>query len=97
MSEDIIPDVSLGTHFFNELVEAEMLYMALFPNQEKNIVNEEVFIKTPNKLPELLPEEKQWAEVVKVVDISDLSTGENVTMNANTLTQRAVCYFEKSN
>ena len=31
MREDLIPDVSLGTHFFNDLVELDILYLALFP------------------------------------------------------------------
>jgi len=31
MREDLVPDVSLGTHFFNELVEMDILYLALFP------------------------------------------------------------------
>ena len=28
MHEGLIPDVSLGTHFFNDLVEMDMLYLA---------------------------------------------------------------------
>ena len=33
MREDLVPDVSLGTHFLSELVEMDMLYLALFPKQ----------------------------------------------------------------
>ena len=36
MNENLVPDVSLGTHFFNDIVEFRMLYIALFPQcQEK--------------------------------------------------------------
>jgi hypothetical protein len=31
MREDLIPDVSLGTHFFNDLVAMDILDPALFP------------------------------------------------------------------
>ena len=33
MHEHLVPDVSLGTHFLNELVETDMLYLALFPQR----------------------------------------------------------------
>jgi hypothetical protein len=34
MREDLIPDVSLGTHFFNDLVAMDILDPALFPGRE---------------------------------------------------------------
>jgi len=34
MHEHLVPDVSLGTHLFNELVEADILYFALFHGHE---------------------------------------------------------------
>src|SRR4030042_2873256 len=39
MREDLIPDVSLGTHFFNDLVEFNILYLALYPDREDTILN----------------------------------------------------------
>ena len=42
MRENLIPDVSLGTHFLNELVEMNTLYMALFPRQQRNYLNERI-------------------------------------------------------
>ncbi len=44
MRENLIPDVSLGTHFLNELVEMNILYMALFPQQQPNYLNESFFL-----------------------------------------------------
>ena len=51
MREDLVPDVSLGTHFFNELVEMDMLYLALFPGREGNLLNEEFFEQAPTGWP----------------------------------------------
>ncbi len=39
MREGLVPDVSLGTHFFNDLVEMQVLYLALIPGKEGNCVN----------------------------------------------------------
>ena len=48
MRDDLVPDVSLGTHFFAELVEKDMLYLAVFPGQPDNLVND-AFIIQGNK------------------------------------------------
>jgi len=40
MHGGLIPDVSLGTHFFNDLVEHDLLYLACFPQRVGNGVNE---------------------------------------------------------
>ena len=37
MHERLVPDVSLGTHFFNDLVEHDMLYVAYFPKKAGNV------------------------------------------------------------
>ncbi len=92
MREDLVPDVSLGTHFLNELVEMDILYLALFPSREDNLLNKDFFAAAPNKLAELLPDAAEWAQAVKVIDAADLDAA--VTLNANTLRQKVVCYLE---
>ena len=55
MRDDLVPDVSLGTHFFNDLVENDMLYLALFPKREGNYWNDALLMSSPNRLAELCP------------------------------------------
>ena len=69
MHDTLVPDVSLGTHFINELVEADMLYFALFPKEEGNRINEKALRRQPNRLARILPDAREWAGVVRVVDI----------------------------
>ena len=96
MREDLIPDVSLGTHFFNDLVEMDMLYMALFPEREGNSWNRAFFEQTPNRLTEIMPGEAKWSHVVRVLDMPLASRGGAVlTLNANAITQQVVCYLER--
>ncbi len=96
MREDLVPDVSLGTHFFNDLVEMDMLYLALFPGRKGNSWNEAFFEQTPNRLAELLPGDAKWSHVVRVLDMPAGSRGgETLTLNANALTQQVVCYLER--
>ena len=94
MREDLVPDVSLGTHFFGELVEMDMLYLALFPSQEGNSLNHAFFEQGPNKLNELLPSASLYSHVVYVIDTKDLPDAPVLRLHGDTLKQRAICYVD---
>jgi hypothetical protein len=96
MHEGLTPDVSLGTHFFNELVEAEILYSALFPGRGDNWLNDAFFESMPNCLEDLVPEAAQRSGVVKVIDAANLPPGKTIQINANSIEQRVVCYLNGS-
>jgi hypothetical protein len=91
MHDHLVPDVSLGTHLFNELVEADILYFALFHGHEGNRLNMAFLDQAPNRLADLLPDEAAWAQAVRVIDAAD--TGP-LLLNANTPSQTVVCYRE---
>ncbi len=95
MRDDLVPDVSLGTHFFNELVEAEMLYLAIFPGRNGNRLNEDFFTRAPNKLANLLPEAAGRADTVRVIDAADIAPDGRIQLNANNTKQRVVCYRQR--
>jgi pyruvate,water dikinase len=90
---DVVPNVSLGTHFFNDLVDGNILYLAIFPGKKGHSSNEAFFLAARNRLPELLPDEASWAEVVRVIDLSGGPRSMALYLNANSLSQRAVCYL----
>ncbi len=92
MREDLIPDVSLGTHFFSDLVEMEMLYFALFPHRSENVLNDPFLTEAPNQLGDLLPGDAAWSRTVRVIDTAALPGGKTMHLNANPLKQRVVGY-----
>ncbi|MFA7257251.1 MAG: PEP/pyruvate-binding domain-containing protein [Kiritimatiellales bacterium] len=94
MHENLVPDVSLGTHFLNELVENNMLYLALFPKQGSNFLNEEFFLKGRNRLLDLVPSAEKWADAVHVIEASDLSDGSGINLWASAVDQKVVCYLK---
>lgn len=95
MREDLVPDVSLGTHFFSEIVETEILYLAHFPGQEDNVLNEEFILGAPNGLGDLAPEaSEEQARAVRIVDVDRLDGRPSIKLNANTLKQQVLCYLE---
>jgi len=92
MREGLTPDVSLGTHFFSELVERDMLYFALFPSRENDFLNTDLLENARNKLAELLPGEAKWANVVRVLDPDEWQDGKVVRLNASAIKQKVICY-----
>jgi hypothetical protein len=94
MHEHLIPEVSLGTHFFNDLVEMDMLYFAIHPQKYDNILNDQFFKGSKNILERLLPDEKKWASAVKVIDGTDQKNGFNICLSADVTKQSAICYLE---
>ncbi|HWS15342.1 MAG TPA: PEP/pyruvate-binding domain-containing protein, partial [Candidatus Methylomirabilis sp.] len=89
----VVPDVSLGTHFFNDLVEANMLYLAVHPTRRGDSLNIKFLAGARNLLPELLPEDAEWAGVVRVIDLPGPGDGRLLYLNANSFRQRVVCYL----
>lgn len=92
MRDDLIPDVSLGTHFLNELVEMNMLYVAMFPDKPGNRINRALIDSQPNKLLELAPNAKRWIDTIHVIDLSGADTKGTVHLRADTIAQELVCY-----
>ncbi|MFW6132254.1 MAG: PEP/pyruvate-binding domain-containing protein [Planctomycetota bacterium] len=92
MGENVTPDVSMGTHFFSQLVELDILYFALFGDREGNRLNTDLLAGGANKLTELAPEAGAWADAVRVLEPDALSGRPQI--NANVLDQRVLCYLE---
>jgi predicted nucleotidyltransferase len=80
-----VPDLSFGTHFFQDLVEAAIRYLPLYPDDEGNIFNEEFLSKSPNALFEILPAYSHLSEIIRVIEIPAAANGMvlRVLMNAD--------------
>jgi pyruvate, water dikinase len=95
MWENLMPDVSLGTHFLNELIEMDMLYLALFPKKGGNYISREFFEKMPNRLLEYLPNEDRWTDAIKVITATDAGgTSGGIFISADALKQKVICYLD---
>jgi hypothetical protein len=83
--ENYLPDLSFGTHFFQDLVEAEIRYLPLYPDEKGTIFQENFFRKSPNILPHILPDFADLADTLKVIDVPAASGGLvlRILMNAD--------------
>lgn len=82
---DYIPELSFGTHFFQDLVEASIRYLPLYPDESENIFNQVFLTKSKNILRDLAPEFSDLSDIVYVTDVPGCSEGKilNVAMNAD--------------
>jgi hypothetical protein len=80
-----VPDLSFGTHFFQDLVEAGIRYLPLYPDEDDTIFNEEFLLKSPNALFELLPAYSNFSGTIHVIEVPEVSDGMvlRVLMNAD--------------
>lgn len=83
---DYVPEPSFGTHFFQDLVEASIRYLPLYPDEGGNVFNEEFLLGAQNVLGELLPGTES---IVRVIDVTR-STGKTLSVLMNGETGEAV-------
>jgi predicted nucleotidyltransferase len=90
-----VPDVSFGTHFFQDLVESGIRYLPLYPDDPGVKFNEKFLRSAPNQLPRLLPEYKELAKTLRVIDVPQSSGGKTVQVLMNGDRGLAVALFSE--
>jgi len=80
-----VPDLSFGTHFFQDLVESQIRYLPLYPDDPLVAFNASFFTRAPNALRDLLSDSVHLAEVLRVIDVPRATEGLvlRVVMNAD--------------
>lgn len=67
------PELSYGSHMFQDLVEADVYYGALNDNSKTRIYQPQILGQYKNCFPEIWPEDKELSEIIKVYDVSACS------------------------
>ncbi len=90
------PDLSFGTHFFQDLVEENIKYLPLYPEQKENLFNSSFFNLNKNALRDMLPSYADLEDVLKVIIIEDNYSGKELVVLMNADLDTAVAYLEDS-
>lgn len=80
-----VPELSFGTHFFQDLVEGDIRYLPLYPDDEGIVFNESFFRGKKNILREVLPEYGHLSDIIRVIDVPDVADGQilKILLNAD--------------
>jgi len=86
---NLMPELSFGTHFFQDLVECDIFYVALFPQKESVVFNKDMLLEMPNLLISFLPEEHKYEDVVKVYEVEP----DQLKIMCDIISQKVICFF----
>lgn len=89
---NVMPELSYGTHFFQDLVEAGIFYLALFPGKPGVCVRSDIFNTYFDGLGRYLPSYKKYDKVIKVYDASE----KELKIMADVITQKVLCFSSDS-
>jgi hypothetical protein len=87
------PEVSYGTHFFQDLVEADIVIVPLFPDDPGMILNEEFLLKSENILARVAPEVKDCEQTVRVIHVPSVCGGNYLHLYLDVDSQRGVGFI----
>jgi hypothetical protein len=86
-AEGLMPELSFGSHFFQDLVEADIFYLALFPESPRVMFNRAWLERQPNNLEGLMPASSRFKNVVKVCRLKQ----GGFRLLADVVSQRLIC------
>ncbi|MBU1083774.1 MAG: PEP/pyruvate-binding domain-containing protein [Candidatus Omnitrophota bacterium] len=82
---NLMPELSFGTHFFLDLVETDIFYVALFPANDNVVFNDGYFSSFNNRLPEMVPDAEKYKDVIGVYDV-------DLKLMSDVMSQQVVCF-----
>lgn len=88
-SDNLSPDLSFGSHFFQDLVESDIFYLAVFPQAEGTVFRRQWFFDRPNELTRLAPEAAAYDSIVRVWKIND----EKLQIVSDLMQQKTLIYL----
>ncbi len=88
-----VPEVSFGTHFFQDLVEADIHYLPLYPDEDGNRFNEDFLSRSPNALAAVLPDDAELADEIRLIHVPRVTGGRTLTIAMDGENDRALAYL----
>jgi hypothetical protein len=85
------PELSFGTHFFQDLVETNIFYVALFPEKKSVTLNHGWFARSKNLFIKFMPLAAKYKKIVNVYDVSD----RNLKIMSDVVSQRVLCFSKR--
>ncbi len=89
---------SLGTHFFQDLMEAQIYPLSVDLDDERTVFRHEFFYETPNRLHDFLPVER-WGAItgaLRVIAVEDYRAGRRLNLVLDALHQHGVAFVPET-
>jgi hypothetical protein len=90
------PEVSFGSHFFQDLVESNILYLALYPDEKGSVFNEAFLHGSHNSVTEIEPAARGLEDTVRVIHVPTVAEGRRLNIDMDDDRQLALGYLASS-
>jgi hypothetical protein len=81
----LVPELSFGSHFFQDIVESGIFYAAIFEGEEGTLFHPELILAKKNLFDRFLQSEEKWGQVIHVAKI------DNLTLYSDITSQKLLC------
>lgn len=86
--DNLMPELSFGTHFFQDLVETNIFYVALFPGKTDVVFSTKWLAQSKNLFTKLIPQFNKFKNIIGVYDVED----RDLKMMSDVVSQKLVCF-----
>ena len=89
------PEPSLGTHFFQDLLEAQIFPLAIYLDDKQTVFNRKFFFDTPNRLAERIMVDEKLLSTLRLIKVTDYAPDAFIQIVMNDEKSLAVAFLEK--
>jgi len=87
--EGVMPEFSFGTHFFQDIVEADIFYAGLSGEEGSRGPDRDFLNSLENTLSKLLPRQEKFKGVIGVYDVS----GKEMKLLSDIISRKLICVY----
>ena len=88
------PEPSLGTHFFQDLLESQIYPLAIYMEEATSVFNREFFYKTPNHAAELITVEEEILSALRLIKVDDYAPGQTLRIVMDDSKGQAIAFID---
>jgi hypothetical protein len=89
-----VPEPSLGTHFFQDLLEAQIYPLAVNLDDDRAFLNTALFNDSPNHIIDLKDADIPSNSCIRLIDVSDYRPGSHLEVSMDDEKGQAVAYLK---
>jgi hypothetical protein len=91
----LVPEPSLGTHFFQDLLEAQIYPLALYLEDPGSQFQRGFFYDMPNHLARMIPGSEDMQPVLRLIHVPDFAPGARMKIVMNDDRSTAIAFLEE--
>ncbi len=92
--QGVSTEPSLGTHFFQDLMEGQIFPLGIWPGQD--YIDQARLDKAPNQLLEWIDADPVTAKVLRLIKTREMEADTILTLAMDDRSGKALCYFKRS-